>query len=184
MEIIDEAKNIVLMGLMGSGKSTIGRTIAKKLGRRFIDTDRFIERKTGKTIPEIFEKEGETYFRALEREIIKKLSQYIGIVIATGGGTMKDPENFKCLKESGWIIALYASPETLYKRIEGKRVRPLLSNKDNPVKTLENILHERKNMYAKADFQVDTENKEINQIADEIINLLDPSKSIINFNKA
>ena len=183
MEIIDEAKNIVLTGLMGSGKSAIGRTIAKKLGRRFIDTDRFIERKTGKTIPEIFEKEGETTFRNLEREIIKKLSQYIGIVIATGGGAMKDLENFKHLKESGWIIALYASPETLYKRIEGKRVRPLLLDKDNPVKTLEDISNERKNMYAKADFQVDTENKEINQIADEIINLLDPSKSIINFNK-
>ena len=71
MEIIDEAKNIVLIGLMGTGKSAIGRTIGKKLGRRFIDTDRFIERKLGKTIPELFEQEGEVRFRLIEKEIIK-----------------------------------------------------------------------------------------------------------------
>ena len=177
MEIIDEAKNIVLIGLMGSGKSAIGRTIAKKLGRRFIDTDRYIERKAGKTIPEIFE-ESEARFRTIEKETIKKISQYIGIVIATGGGGIKDPENFKYLKESGWIIALYASPDILYKRIEGKRVRPLLLNQEDPVKKLEEINNERKSMYAKADFQIDTENKEINDIADEIINLLN-----INNNK-
>ena len=176
MEIIDEAKNIVLIGLMGSGKSAIGRTIARKLGRRFIDTDRFIERKAGKTVSEIFNDSGEAAFRALEREIIKKVSQYVGIVIATGGGVIKDPENFKFLKESGWIIALYASAETLYKRIEGKRIRPLLTNEEDPIKKLEEILANRKVMYAKADFQVDTENKEIDAIADEIIDLLNVSK--------
>ena len=171
MEIIDEAKNIVLIGLMGSGKSAIGRTVAKKLGRRFIDTDRFIERRAGKTVPEIFKDAGETEFRTIEKDIIKKVSQYVGIVIATGGGAIKDIENFNLLKESGWIIALYASPETLYRRIEGKRVRPLLANEEDPVKKLEEIHASRKAIYAQADFQVDTENKEINEIADEIINL-------------
>ena len=178
MQIIDEAKNIVLVGLMGSGKSAIGRTIAKKLGRRFIDTDRFIERKSGKTITEIFDESGESQFRGFEKEIIKKISQYVGIVIATGGGAIRDPENFAYLKESGWIIALYASPATLYKRIEGKRIRPLLLNQEDPVKKLEEILNERKVMYAKADFQVDTEGKEIEQIADEIINLLNANSRI------
>ena len=182
MQIIDEAKNIVLIGLMGSGKSAIGRTVAKLLGRRFIDTDRYIERKVGRTIAEIFEQDGETKFRSFEREVIRKISQYIGIVIATGGGTIKDPENFKCLKDSGWIIALYASPETLYKRIAGKRVRPLLLNQEDPVKKLEEIQNERKVMYAKADFQVDTENKEINEIASEVINLLSPSMNIEGIN--
>lgn len=172
MEIIDEAKNIVLIGLMGSGKSTIGRTIAKKLGRRFIDTDRYIERKAGKTIPDLFKEDGEIAFRTLERETVKKLSQYVGIVIATGGGIIKDPENFKHLKQSGWIIALYASPDTLYKRISGKRIRPLLLEQEDPVKALENIFNERKSMYAQADFQVNTEDKEIDEIADEIISLL------------
>src|SRR3989338_4223173 len=172
MEIIDEARNIVLIGLMGSGKSAIGRTIAKKLGRRFIDTDRYIERKAGKTVAEIFQTDGESAFRNFEKESIKKISQYVGIVIATGGGAIKDPENFAYLKESGWIIALYASPETLYKRIEGKRIRPLLLNQEDPVKKLEEILNERKTMYAQADFQVDTEGKEIDQIAEEIIDLL------------
>lgn len=175
MQIIDEAKNIVLVGLMGSGKSAIGRTIAKKLGRRFIDTDRYIERKAGETIAEIFDVEGENKFRAFEKEVIKKISQYVGIVIATGGGAIKDPENFRYLKESGWIIALYASPETLYKRIEGKRVRPLLLKEEDPVKKLEEILNERKVMYSQADFQVNTEEKEIDQIADEIISLLNVS---------
>lgn len=178
MQIIDEAKNIVLVGLMGSGKSSIGRTIAKRLGRRFIDTDRYIERKAGKTIAEIFNLDGEVKFRAFEREVIKKISQYVGIVIATGGGAIKDPENFKCLKESGWIIALYASPATLYKRISGKRIRPLLLEEEDPVKKLEEIFNERKSMYAQADFQVDTENKEIDQIADEVISLLNVSSKI------
>ncbi|MBI3309032.1 MAG: shikimate kinase [Candidatus Melainabacteria bacterium] len=172
MQIIDEAKNIVLIGLMGSGKSAIGRTIAKMLGRRFIDTDRLIERKSGKTITEIFAEQNETSFRTLEKEIIKRISQYVGIVIATGGGAIKDPENFNYLKQSGWIIALYASPETLYKRIQGKRVRPLLLEKEDPIKALEEIDNERKGMYAKADFQVDTEDKSIDEVAEEVISLL------------
>ncbi len=178
MQIIDEAKNIVLIGLMGSGKSAIGRTIAKRLGRRFIDTDRYIERKTGKTITEVFNEEGEGKFRLLEKETIKKISQYVGIVIATGGGTIKDLENFRYLKESGWIIALYASPATLYKRIEGKRIRPLLLNEGEPIKKLEEIFNERKGMYAQADFQINTEEKEIDQIVDEVINLLNTNSRI------
>lgn len=178
MELIDEAKNIVLIGLMGSGKSAVGRTIAKKLGRRFIDTDRYIERKFGKTIPEIFKSNGEDAFRKFERETIKKISQYIGIVIATGGGAIKDPENFSCLKSCGWIIALYASPSILYQRIEGRRVRPLLSGQKDPVKTLEDIYNERKNLYAQADFHINTESKDINQISDEVIELLHAGKKI------
>lgn len=172
MELIDEAKNIILIGLMGSGKSTIGRTIAKKLCRRFVDTDRLIERKSGKTVAEIFENEGEVVFRKLEKDAIKRVSQYIGIVIATGGGAIKDDENFKNLKECGWIVSLYASAETLYKRISGKRVRPLLLNEKDPVKKLEEILEERKGTYGRADFQIDTEGKDINEIADEVISLL------------
>ena len=178
MELIDEAKNIVLIGLMGSGKSSVGRTVAKKLGRRFIDTDRYIERKAGKTTQEIFEQDGEKAFRTLEKETIKKISQYIGIVIATGGGVIKDQENFNHLKKSGWIFALYASPSTLYQRIEGKRVRPLLSDKEDPVKALEDIFNSRKDSYAQADFHINTENKQINEIADEIIDLLNINKKI------
>ena len=178
MQLIDEAKNIVLIGLMGSGKSAVGRTVAKKLGRRFIDTDRYIERKSGKTIQELFEQNGEEAFRLLEKETIKKISQYIGIVIATGGGAIKDEENFNFLKKSGWIIALYASPATLYQRIEGKRIRPLLSGQEDPVKTLEEIYNKRKNAYAQADFHINTENKQINEIADEIIDLLNANKKL------
>ncbi len=178
MEIIDEAKNIVLVGLMGSGKSAVGRTIAKKLNRRFIDTDRHIERRVGKTIADIFSSEGEESFRNYEKEIIKKVSQYVGIVIATGGGAIKDPENFKYLKESGWIVALCASPEVLYKRIAGKRTRPLIANEEDPVKVLEEIYNQRKTMYSQADFQINTEDKEINEIADEVIELLNFKKEL------
>ena len=175
MHVIDEAKNIVLIGLMGSGKSAIGRTIARMLARRFIDTDRIIERKTGKTIQQIFKEEGESKFRTYEKEAIKKVSQYVGVVIATGGGSVKDVDSFNNLKSSGWIIALYASPEILYQRIEGKRIRPLLLQQEDPVKKLEEIFNERKSMYARADFQINTENKEIDEISQEIINLLDPT---------
>lgn len=181
MKLIDEAKNIVLIGLMGSGKSAVGRTIAKKLGRRFIDTDRIIERKVGKTIKEIFDEEGEEYFRKLEKETIRKITQHIGIVIATGGGAAKDTESFKYLKNSGWVVALYASPHILYERIAGKRIRPLILNKEDPVKVLEQIYEERKGAYAQADFQVSTENKEIDEIADEIIHLLDTGKTTSGF---
>ena len=183
MEIIDEAKNIVLIGLMGSGKSAVGRTIAKKLGRRFIDTDRYIERRLGKTIPEIFEQDGEEAFRTIEKETTKKVSQYIGMVIATGGGAIKDPENFKCLKSSGWVIALYASPQKLYERIAGRRIRPLLSGKEDPIKAIEDIYEERKSVYAQADFHINTEGKEINQIVDEIIDLLNVKSKAIIFEK-
>ena len=79
MQLIDEAKNIVLIGLMGSGKSAVGRTVAKKLGRRFIDTDRYIERKSGKTIQELFEQNGEEAFRLLEKETIKKYPSISGL---------------------------------------------------------------------------------------------------------
>lgn len=181
MHVIDEAKNIVLIGLMGSGKSAIGRTIARILGRRFIDTDRMVERLAGKTIQEIFKNDGEGKFRQVEKEAIKKVSQYVGVVIATGGGAVKDKGNFENLKNSGWIVALYASPNTLYQRIAGKRVRPLLLDEKDPVKKLEDIFNERKSMYAMADFQVDTENKEIDEIAKEIIELLNPENKLSSF---
>ena len=98
------------------------------------------------------------------------------MVIATGGGTIKDPENFKFLKESGWIVALFASPDTLYNRIKGKRVRPLLLNEEDPVHKLDEIINERKQMYLQADFQISTENKDIDSIAEEIISLLNLTK--------
>ncbi len=172
MKLIDEAKNIVLIGLMGSGKSTIGRIIAKKLGRRFVDTDRLIERSSGQTIPEIFQNDGELAFRKAEKDAIKRVTQYVGIVIATGGGAIKDPENLRLLKSSGWIVALLATPETLYKRIQGKRARPLLADKEDPVKVLDEIYEERKGIYAQADFQINTEDKDVYQIADEVIGFL------------
>ena len=122
--------NIFLVGLMGAGKSTVGRILARRLGKRFVDTDHEIEKRNGVTIPVIFEIEGEEGFRKREQEVLADLSQEVDLVISTGGGIVLRPENREILKNDGFAVYLSARPELLAERTRHDRSRPLLNVTD------------------------------------------------------
>ncbi len=148
-------RNIVLIGFMATGKSTIGRYLARRLGRPLIDTDKEIELVTGKTVAQIFARDGEKRFRSEESLLVRKLALKEGLIIATGGGMVLNRENFRLLKENGILIALTAAPEIILQRVKGKRHRPLLAGGDlrDNIKVL---LQEREGIYREADLTVDT----------------------------
>jgi shikimate kinase len=123
-------QNIFLVGLMGAGKTTIGRTLARKLGLEFIDTDHEIEARTGVSIPVIFEIEGEDGFRRREMQTIADLVTRPGIVLATGGGAVLKPENRVALHDHGWVVYLNVPPHLLFERTRHDRNRPLLQVED------------------------------------------------------
>ena len=118
--------SIFLIGPMGSGKSAVGRRLARELGREFIDSDDAIEERSGVDIPFIFEREGEAGFRQRECKVIDELTQLPGIVLATGGGSAQDPENRQHLRERGFVVYLHATVDQQLKRTRRGRERPML----------------------------------------------------------
>ncbi len=162
-------KNIVLIGMMGAGKSTIGHLIDQKLKDFFyVDLDREIEKQAQKTIPEIFALFGEEGFRNLETEIVQKFSNYHNQVISTGGGVVEIYRNMELLKQNGVVFYLSASVKSLYERVKTSNHRPLLQN-ENPQKSLEELVRHREPLYKKADFEIKTEKRELLEIVNEII---------------
>lgn len=164
-------KNIVLTGFMGTGKTFTGRALAKRLGTKFIDTDTLIEKEAGISISEIFEKFGEPHFRGLEREIVKRVSEEDGAVIAVGGGAIANQDNLADLKKRGIVICLTASPEVILSRIKKNSDRPLLQVEDRIGKIRE-LLEKRAPYYERADFALDTDGKTPEQVADEIVEIV------------
>lgn len=160
-------KNIVLTGFMGTGKSSVGRHLAEGLGLGFVDTDDLIEERAGLTVSEIFERFGEGRFRALEREVIQGLSTQCNLVIATGGGAIMDGENLSNLKRCGVIICLTASPDTILSRIGEGDERPLLSGLDKK-RAIISLLKKRGPFYSKADFMIDTTDRQVEDVVKEI----------------
>jgi shikimate kinase / 3-dehydroquinate synthase len=149
-------QNIFLVGLMGVGKTTVGRALAKKLGRRFFDSDHEIEARTGASIPWIFEIEGEESFRRREAEVIRDLTACQGIVMATGGGAILNAASRECLKTRGTVIYLRASVNSILQRTSRDKNRPLLQTAD-PRKRIEELMRQREPYYAEvADIVVDT----------------------------
>jgi shikimate kinase len=138
--------SVLLVGLMGAGKTTVGRQLAKRRGCQFLDTDHEIERRTGVRIPMIFDIEGEAGFRDRETTILREVVNSAGHVIATGGGIVLRPENRALLKSAELIIYLHASPNTLYSRTRNDHNRPLLKVED-PLKRLEELYSERDPLY-------------------------------------
>ena len=159
-------KNIFLVGFMGSGKSTVGKILSKKTGLKFVDIDSEIEKKEGKTIKEIFEERGESYFRNLEKEKIKKFSKKRGFIVSTGGGLGADKENMNLMKKNGVVIWLDLSLEEVLRRCGNDKNRPLLRQ---PLENLKRLFEERKNVYSMADIHIKTEGKEPEKIAEEIL---------------
>ena len=166
--------NIILTGFMGTGKSTIGKYIAARLGRKFIDTDALIEQKSGKTIAALFMERGEPYFRTLEQEAIAQVCTEEGSVVATGGGALVNEENVRKLKASGTVICLTATPEIILSRVQGNKDRPLLQS-DNPLEKIRTLLASRADAYAKADLTIDTSGLNVEAVVEKICSRLLPS---------
>lgn len=164
-----EVRNIVLTGFMGTGKTTVGKTLAEWVTFDFADMDSIIEQEAGKTIPEIFAAEGEAGFRERERETARRLAQGSKQVIATGGGTVKDPQNMEALRETGIIVCLTASVDTILQRTEAQGQRPLLDDAGEDRKAaVEKLLAERDSLYKDADYIIETDGKTPDEVAGEI----------------
>ncbi len=159
------SKNVVLIGLMGSGKSTIGRLVAQSLGFEFVDTDHLVAETAHRTIPGIFAAEGESGFRTRETAALRSLLGRQASVIATGGGIVTVPENLPLLRQLGFVVWLNADPATLYQRTSHSHDRPLLRNAD-PEATLRDLLTQRAPLYEQVcDMKITTDDFSTEEIA-------------------
>lgn len=164
--------NIFLVGLMGAGKTSVGRMLAKRMHKDFYDTDVEIETATGVKIPIIFDIEGELGFRAREEKIIEKLTAMHGIILATGGGAVLSSTNRALLKKHGRVIYLRAAPADLWRRTRRDRNRPLLQA-PNPLEVLKSLHAQRDPLYAEvADLVVDTGAQSVGNLTSHIQRLL------------
>lgn len=162
-------ENLVLIGFMGTGKTSLGKLLANRLGRGFVDLDQKIEREARMTIPKIFELHGEKYFRELEKKAVREVSERKNLVIATGGGTVKDSENVRLLKSSGVIICLTTEPEEIFRRTERRGERPVLDGGgEERLETIKKLLAEREIFYSQADYTIDTTDWSPLQIMNDI----------------
>lgn len=162
--------NIALIGFMGTGKTVVGKALAERLGKEFVELDSLIEQKAGKSIPEIFQQDGEVAFRELEIEVAKKVSEDKNQVIACGGGIVLNKINIDRLKKDSVIIYLTAAPGTILKRVSaGGEARPLLKVA-NPALTIQELLRFRRPFYKRAaDITINTSKLNIDSIAEQII---------------
>lgn len=163
---------IFLIGPMGAGKTTVGKTLASQLGLNFVDTDQEIQRRTGVDIPTIFEYEGEEGFRDREQRVIDDLTRIDQQVLATGGGAVLRPANRDRLSARGIVVYLACSPEQQYDRTYRDRKRPLIQTED-PLGRLRELMAEREPLYREtADYTVSTEGRSAGAVAREIIDLV------------
>jgi shikimate kinase len=167
---ISPTQNIALIGFMAVGKSAVGRNLAKRLGRRFVDLDRAIEKSAGLKVREIFEQKGEAYFRQLEKQTLARVLAKEGQVIATGGGVVLDDDNLALLREKTLLIGLSAATETILKRVGDSATRPLLKGADKRER-IEELLSARGERYAQAHVTVDTGDLTLDQVVDKIIEI-------------
>ena len=159
---------IVLTGFMGTGKTVVGREIARRLDRRFLDTDDLIEEAAGMTISELFATAGEPRFRELERVAIDKACTVPGAIVATGGGAMLDAANRRRLREAGPVVCLLAGVDVIIERVGGDSTRPLLQGA-GVRERIESLLRERNAAYAAADYMIDTSGRSVAAVADAVL---------------
>ncbi|MCM8800940.1 MAG: shikimate kinase [Candidatus Omnitrophica bacterium] len=163
--------NIYLVGFMGTGKTVVGKELAKKKKWRFVDLDELIELKEKRTISEIFAKEGEPYFRRKEKEVLKEVAKEKKFVVACGGGIVIDKDNIRLMKETGIMICLSASAEVILKRTSGYTHRPLL-NVPDPKRQIELLLKLRAPYYAQADKIIDTSKLSVKEVVEKVLRLI------------
>jgi len=169
---MEMGKNLVLIGFMGTGKSTIGLRLAQKLGMEFVDMDREIEVLNGMTVADLFKHYGELRFRSEEKLMAKKLGQREDTVIATGGGTVINEDNTAALSENGILICLDADPEDIFARVNRKKgTRPLLKS-DISLNDVKCLLQEREESYKCACIRVNTSAKDFDTVVGEIMQAL------------
>lgn len=158
---------IVLMGFMGTGKSEVGRRLAQRLGRSFVDTDQLVEDRAGKRVAAIFADDGEEAFRRFEREAVLDAAGRKSVVIAVGGGAVLDAENVRTLRAAGTLVYLTARPEVILSRVGDAKSRPLL--RDDPDGTVARLLVDREPAYvAAADVTVDTSDRTADEVVGEV----------------
>ncbi|TYZ27633.1 shikimate kinase [Selenomonas caprae] len=167
-------RNVVLIGFMGTGKTSTGKMLAAKLGAAFIDMDQKIEEEAGMSIPDMFARKGEAYFREQERALVKRLAARRNAVISTGGGTVKNPDNVADFKKSGVIVCLSASVDAVLARTNRRGTRPVLDSADqgDRRKAVEQLMAERRELYKQADFTIDTSELSPLQVVENIVRFL------------
>ena len=163
-------RNIVLIGFMGTGKSSTGRCLAERLGMRFVDMDALIETRAGKPISQIFAEEGEPHFRQLERALAQELAGQTGLVIATGGGIVLNAANIADFARTGFVICLQATPDMILQRVGHETHRPLLATGDK-LGRIRELLEKRQALYDAVPHQIDTNGQTPDQVAERIVAL-------------
>lgn len=163
-------KNIILVGFMGTGKTTIATKLANRLNVRYVSTDDMIEKKEGRTINEIFTDSGEDYFRDVESAVVREASGMTNVVIDAGGGAVIREENMANFRSNGIVICLTADEGSILERTKKYKHRPLL-NVEDPKRKIKDLLAKRAPFYAKADHCIDTGKLTIRQVVDEIVKI-------------
>lgn len=164
-------KNIYLVGFMGTGKTTVGKLLAARLKRQFIEMDETIEKEEACPITEIFTSRGEPYFRKLESTLLKRLSTQTDLIVSCGGGLICNEENLELLKNTGIVFGLSACAQTIYERTKKYGHRPLL-NVDNPTLKIDELIKKRDKYYKRAHHTIDTTGISAPEVADKIIDIL------------
>jgi len=162
--------NIVLIGFMGTGKTTVGKLVAEALGMTFVDMDAVIEKNAGRPISDIFARDGEAHFRGLERNLVRELAARTGLVIATGGGVVLNSDNIRDYSATGLLICLQAAPEIIYARTATTTHRPLLEQDDKFARII-SILEKRRPLYDAIPHRIATDTRSPQSIATEIVQI-------------
>ncbi|HEV2692029.1 MAG TPA: shikimate kinase [Verrucomicrobiae bacterium] len=159
--------NLALIGFMGTGKTSVGKLVAEQLHFDFLDTDEMIHHRTGRTIADIFAKDGEPAFRQMEHQVVRELSDRKRTVISTGGGLPTNPQNLELLKSRALVVCLWSSPEKIWERVGHQSHRPLLHDPD-PQKKIRDLLAAREPAYKQADVLVNTDTRSLREVAVQV----------------
>jgi shikimate kinase len=160
--------NLALIGFMGTGKTSVGRAVAEQLHFQYVDTDETIQMRTGRSIADIFSKDGEAAFRAQEQRLVTELETHTKTVISTGGGLPAHPANLASLKTHALVVCLWASPEKIWERVKNQTHRPLLHDAE-PQKRIRELLAAREPFYRQADVLVNTDIRSVREVVQQVV---------------